>query len=106
MFFLEFNKALKKKTFTSSRIIKNSFYKKKLDLIFIPLISFDILGNRIGKGLGFYDFFLKKISYYPITIGIAHNFQLYKNILPINHWDIPLQGVITPSKMWKFNLKD
>lgn len=41
--------------------LKNSISVDKLDLILVPLVAFDLFGNRIGMGKGFYDKFLAKI---------------------------------------------
>ena len=43
----------------------------QMDCIFVPLISFDRIGNRIGYGGGYYDRFLKDISSSAIKIGLA-----------------------------------
>lgn len=78
-----------------------------LDLIILPLVAFDLLGNRLGMGGGYYDrtlsFKLKRTHWKgPKLIGIAHEFQRVDS-LPINKWDIPLDGVITEKKLYLFN---
>jgi 5-formyltetrahydrofolate cyclo-ligase len=70
-----------------------------LDLILLPLVAFDINGNRMGMGGGFYDYTLaymkrRKIWHKPKLIGIAHELQKVKS-LESNPWDVPLDGVIT-----------
>ncbi len=42
--------------------INKKKHNYKLDIIFIPLTSFDIYGTRIGKGKGYYDKYLKKLK--------------------------------------------
>ncbi|MEX0444873.1 5-formyltetrahydrofolate cyclo-ligase [Xenorhabdus sp. SGI246] len=72
----------------------------ELDVMFIPLVAFDLTGQRLGMGGGFYDRTLAKWqqkNFYPI--GLAHNFQLI-NTLPSASWDIPLPEIITPEKRW------
>ena len=76
----------------------------ELDLIFMPLIAFDPLGNRIGMGGGFYDRtlekkILKNNEKNPILVGIAYEFQKYKKIEP-NRWDIPLNMIFTESRIY------
>ncbi|VAW47820.1 5-formyltetrahydrofolate cyclo-ligase [hydrothermal vent metagenome] len=72
---------------------------EKLDLVLTPLVGFDSKGNRMGMGGGYYDrtFQFKQQSSKicpPLLIGWAHNGQQVAQ-LPVNPWDIPLNGVIT-----------
>jgi len=77
-----------------------------IDIILTPLVAFDALGNRLGMGGGFYDRTLancqqsnniyQQTSPYPI--GIAHDCQQVEQ-LPIEHWDIPLAEIITPTQI-------
>jgi len=72
----------------------------QLDFIFTPLVAFDVQGNRIGMGGGYYDrtlapWFTKKTGPYPI--GLAHDCQHVEQ-LPIEPWDVPLPEIITPTK--------
>jgi 5-formyltetrahydrofolate cyclo-ligase len=73
----------------------------KLDLVFTPLVAFDIQGNRIGMGGGYYDrvfSFLKgnQDSLRPKLIGLAFDCQSVEHIAA-SPWDIPLFEVITES---------
>ncbi len=80
--------------------------KKKIEIIFIPFVSFDIFGTRLGKGGKYYDNFLKKnIKKNTEFIGIGWDHQLYKYKLPKNKWDISLHKVITQSNIWNLILK-
>ena len=101
-----------------SKLIKNRFGilepdfkhsrnipKRFLSLVLMPLVAFDKAGNRMGMGGGFYDrsFSYKKSSkhYKPKLIGIAHAFQEQK-FLPLEKWDIPLEGVLTDKTFHQF----
>ncbi|MXP51206.1 5-formyltetrahydrofolate cyclo-ligase [Pantoea sp. SoEX] len=80
---------------------KNLINLENIDVMLVPLVAFDISGQRLGFGGGFYDRILKyweKYSFLPI--GLAYDFQLTKEI-PKKKWDIPLPIIITPSKIWK-----
>ena len=72
------------------------------DVLFIPLVGFDIERNRIGYGGGFYDrtlIFLntkKKI----LSIGVAFDEQEYQSI-PVEKTDIKLDIIITQTRMIK-----
>ena len=76
----------------------------ELDLIFMPLVAFDPMGNRIGMGGGFYDRTLdnKQLDNdlkKPILAGVAYEFQKQNKIQP-NSWDIPLDMIFTESKIY------
>lgn len=50
-----------------------------LDLILVPGLSFDLRGNRLGHGKGYYDRYLEQISSTP-TVGIAFQSQILSSI--------------------------
>ncbi|WNO61336.1 5-formyltetrahydrofolate cyclo-ligase [Rheinheimera sp. MMS21-TC3] len=76
----------------------------ELDIIFTPLVAFDQQGNRLGMGGGFYDRTLSQLpdSYRCRFIGLAHSCQQVP-VLPVASWDIPLQTIVTPNRVWQFN---
>lgn len=74
------------------------FNPKKLDLIIIPGIAFDLNGHRIGYGYGYYDRFLKKINKNAKKIGLAYDFQIVEKIPEQTH-DIPMSIVITEKRV-------
>lgn len=70
-----------------------------LDLILLPLVAFDLRGNRLGMGGGFYDkslAFLRTRARWrkPHLVGLAHEFQRVENLGPFP-WDVPLSAVVT-----------
>jgi len=70
-----------------------------LDLILVPLVGFDVDGNRLGMGGGFYDRsldFLRGREYWrkPHLVGLAYDFQRV-DTLPVNDWDVALTAVVT-----------
>ena len=73
-----------------------------LDLIIVPLVAFDMKGNRIGMGQGFYDITLNKYKpLIPKLIGLGYDFQEELTCFPENH-DIKLDGALTPSRIIEF----
>jgi len=73
----------------------------QLDWIFVPLVAFDLTGNRLGMGGGFYDATLDVLRHRrhgqrPRLIGLAHEFQRV-NRLDVDSWDVPLHGIVTDS---------
>ena len=73
---------------------------QELDIVFMPLVGFDRQGGRLGMGGGFYDrtFEGKNPTQTPLLIGLAHDCQEVDK-LPIESWDIPLNGILTPTKI-------
>lgn len=70
----------------------------KLDLLFIPLVAFDLRCFRIGMGAGYYDRTLQGITK-PALFGVAYQFQRVDLLIP-DPWDVPLDGVITNRAMY------
>lgn len=77
---------------------------QNLDLILMPLVGFDVNGNRLGMGGGFYDRSLEFLRHRrhwhkPQVLGLAYDFQRVDGLQP-EPWDIPLQGVITEQTVY------
>jgi len=75
---------------------------EKLDLIIVPGLVFDALGNRIGYGQGYYDKFLKTLNNKPKTIGLAYDFQMVEKI-PSKQHDVPVDIIVTEKINYKCN---
>ncbi|HET7306818.1 MAG TPA: 5-formyltetrahydrofolate cyclo-ligase [Gammaproteobacteria bacterium] len=76
----------------------------ELDLVFVPLVAFDTVGNRIGMGAGYYDrafAFLRAAAppERPRLIGVGYDFQRVEHI-DTQPWDVPLTGVITEKTLY------
>ena len=76
---------------------------QQLDLILMPLVGFDLTGNRLGMGGGYYDRSLnfkhfRNVSYRPYLIGLAHQLQ-HINELPHQPHDVPLSMVATEQQL-------
>lgn len=56
---------------------------RDIDLIITPGLAFDRQRNRLGRGAGFYDRFLKKINPPTHKVGVAFEFQILES-LPIH----------------------
>jgi len=74
---------------------------KKIDVVFIPLLSFDKTGNRIGYGKGYYDRFLSDCKEDVIKIGLSF-FEAENSIDDVDITDIPLDYCVTPNKTYSF----
>jgi 5-formyltetrahydrofolate cyclo-ligase len=67
---------------------------KDIDLVIVPGVAFDKSSNRIGRGKGHYDNFLRRFPKGRSKIGLGFRFQLLDKV-PATKRDIPLTGVIT-----------
>ena len=63
-----------------------------IDLIIVPGVAFDINNNRLGRGKGYYDQFLRMTQ--AKKMGICFPFQMLKEIPTENH-DIKMDAIIT-----------
>jgi len=55
----------------------------EIDMVIVPGLGFDKQKNRLGRGGGFYDRFLKEITPSIKSVALAFKFQILEN-LPIN----------------------
>ena len=79
----------------------------RLDLILMPLVAFDLIGNRIGMGGGYYDRALNFLSHHrmwrkPLLIGIGHECQRVTTI-KAQPWDIPLDCAVTEAGVYNIH---
>ena len=74
---------------------------KKIEVVFVPLLVFDKLGNRVGYGKGFYDKFLSECKPGTIKIGLSF-FEPEELISDVNENDIKLDYCVTPNEVFKF----
>ena len=75
---------------------------EELDVIFLPLTAFDLQGNRLGMGGGFYDRTLAPLSNKkPLLVGLAYDFQQVEKC-PVEAFDQPLDRVLTPTRVIEF----
>jgi 5-formyltetrahydrofolate cyclo-ligase len=74
----------------------------KIDVVFVPLLAFDLKGNRVGYGKGFYDNFLSKCKPETIKIGLSL-FDAELTIPDVNANDIRLDYCVTPTKIYSFS---
>ncbi len=65
-----------------------------IDLVIVPGVAFDKQGNRLGRGKGYYDRFLKNLPPQTPTIGLAFSFQVLKKLPFTSAFDIAVKKVI------------
>ena len=73
---------------TPSRIDVND-----LDIVLVPLVAFTNVGQRLGRGRGFYDRTFAS-SLRPMLIGVAHEIQRAR-LLNTDDSDVRLDGIVS-----------
>ena len=73
----------------------------KIEVVFVPLLAFDSLGNRVGYGKGFYDRFLTNCKPETVKIGLSF-FGPEDEISDVFESDIRLDYCVTPNKSYAF----
>ncbi len=73
---------------------------KMLDVILVPALLFDTLGQRLGQGGGYYDRLLPRLDQ-TFKIGLAFQSQMVIQ-LPIDPWDTPVDAVMTEADYYQF----
>lgn len=71
----------------------------RLDLVLVPCVAFDDLGQRLGLGAGFYDRHFAYLNWRvswrrPRLLGLAFECQRVAQLVP-QPWDVSLWGVVT-----------
>jgi 5,10-methenyltetrahydrofolate synthetase/tRNA threonylcarbamoyl adenosine modification protein YjeE len=74
---------------------------KPIDLALVPGLAFDIEGNRLGHGEGFFDRALCALRPKPTTFGLAFEFQVRRSI-PHDSHDVPVDGIITEDRFFRY----
>ena len=65
-----------------------------IELAIVPGLAFDALGNRLGRGGGFYDRFLAKLSPTATVVGLAFECQVF-DVIPTEPHDGPVDLLVT-----------
>ena len=73
------------------------------DLVLVPLVAIDRHGTRLGQGKGHYDRVLARLREHgALLIGIGWAVQLLDEVIPVEPWDIPLDGFASPAVLEMF----
>jgi 5-formyltetrahydrofolate cyclo-ligase len=68
---------------------------KRLDLILVPGVAFDLQGRRLGRGKGYYDRLLAAVR--GQTCGVAFDEQIVLQ-LPVEPHDSDVNWILTPTR--------
>jgi len=75
------------------------YFSNEIGLVLVPGLAFDRHGNRLGRGLGYYDRFLQTLPKHTIAIGVCFETQIRQHI-PHEQFDIPVQKVVTEDHIY------
>jgi 5-formyltetrahydrofolate cyclo-ligase len=74
---------------------------EKIDMVIVPLLTFDKKGNRVGYGKGFYDKFLSQCKKDCKRVGVSF-FQPIEKIDGVDTFDYSLTSCLTPTEFFQF----
>ena len=70
-----------------------------LNVIFLPLVGWDLSGGRLGMGGGYYDRTLS-VTEGPLLVGLAHECQ-QEDKIPCENWDVALDYIATDTALYR-----
>jgi 5-formyltetrahydrofolate cyclo-ligase len=71
---------------------------ERVDLVAVPGLAFDPGGNRLGRGGGFYDRFLRRLRASATRVGIAFDGQVVDSV-PVSERDLGVDIVVTDRRI-------
>jgi len=74
--------------------LKRSLEASDVDMVVVPGLAFDKNNNRLGRGGGCYDRFLKIFPSKKPSVGLAFDFQILDSLPHVKGHDIPVSRVI------------
>ncbi|TEB15025.1 putative 5-formyltetrahydrofolate cyclo-ligase [Pelotomaculum sp. FP] len=69
-----------------------------IDLVIVPGVAFDLEGNRLGYGGGFYDRFLLLIKPEAVSVGLSFELQVLTRLERRPH-DVPVNYLLTEDRV-------
>ena len=75
--------------------------EKDIDIAILPLLAFDLSGNRVGYGKGYYDRFISNCRKDIIKIGLSF-FPAVETIEDVDFFDKKLDFCVTPDRIYAF----
>jgi 5-formyltetrahydrofolate cyclo-ligase len=69
-----------------------------IDLVVVPGLAFDPNGNRLGRGGGCYDRFLRRLRRRTTTVGLAFDVQII-DMVPADERDMSVDIVVTDRRV-------
>lgn len=67
-------------------------------VVFVPGVAFDLQGNRLGRGWGWYDRVLSLLPDKATCVALAYEFQILERV-PAERWDQRVHYIITEKRL-------
>jgi 5-formyltetrahydrofolate cyclo-ligase len=68
----------------------------RIDAALVPGLAFDETGNRLGRGMGYFDRILREVR--GVKIALAYDFQLLSEV-PTEVHDTPVDFIVTEKRV-------
>lgn len=78
-----------------------SISSAELDTVLMPMLGFDIQGNRLGMGAGYYDRTLAQKQPGQTLVAVAHHCQQVSELKP-DEWDIRPHFIVTDRQVFNY----
>ncbi len=78
------------------------FAPEQIDLLVVPGVAFDLKGNRLGYGGGYYDRFFQLLKPRTPLIAIVFDLQIVPEV-PTEEWDQRVDCIITEKRVITIN---
>ncbi len=75
---------------------------ERIDLVLVPALAFDLHGNRLGRGGGYYDRFLAAPTMRATLCGTAFDAQV-RDLVPTGEFDQPVHMLATDKRLLRFD---
>jgi 5-formyltetrahydrofolate cyclo-ligase len=72
-----------------------------IDLVIVPGLAFDGVGNRLGRGRGFYDRFLSHRDFRGVCCALALEEQVVDSV-PAEECDVRMNMLVTDQRVRRF----
>jgi 5-formyltetrahydrofolate cyclo-ligase len=76
---------------------------EQIDLLIVPGVAFDLKGNRLGYGGGYYDRFFSLLKTDTSLVALVFDLQIVPEV-PVDEWDRPVDCVITEKRLIEIKL--
>jgi 5-formyltetrahydrofolate cyclo-ligase len=73
----------------------------EINFVLVPGAAFDLAGNRLGYGMGYYDRFFQHLSPSVPRVAAAFNCQIISEV-PVAEHDKKMSLLITEEKVYRF----
>jgi 5-formyltetrahydrofolate cyclo-ligase len=69
-----------------------------IDLLIVPGVAFDLSGNRLGYGGGYYDRFFELLKPKTPLVSLVFDMQICEKV-PVEEWDRPVDVIVTEKRI-------